>query len=91
LNPLLFDPFRFSPDSLRTADVDSVNASTQKISFTVTSSVQQWVLDSKNNFGLILFPLALAGRDLTRAAFYSKEADPARAPKLQIEYTLPPQ
>jgi hypothetical protein len=91
LNPLLFDPLRFSPDSLRTADVDSINATTQKISFAVTSSVQQWVLDSKNNFGLILFPLALPGRDLTRAAFYSKEADPARAPKLQIEYTLPPQ
>lgn len=91
LNPLLFDPLRFSPDSLRTVDVDSVNASTQRLTFTVTSAVQQWVLDSKNNFGLILFPLSLNGRDLTRAAFYSKEADPARAPRLQIEYTLPPQ
>jgi len=91
LNPLLFDPFRFSPDSLRTVDVDSVNASTQKITFTVTSSVQQWVLDAKNNFGLILFPLALTGRDLTRAAFYSKDNNAARAPRLQIEYTLPPQ
>jgi len=91
LNPLRFEPFVSYPDSLRATAVDSVNVAINKVTFTVTTPVQQWVLDSKENFGLVLFPVSFTGRDLTRVTFYSKETNAARAPKLQIEYTLPPQ
>lgn len=88
-----FDPLRFGSLSaaLRTAALDTVNISTKMITFTVTNPVQLWVSDSKKNFGVNLFPISFTGRDLTRAAFYSRETDAARAPKLQIEYTVPPQ
>jgi hypothetical protein len=91
LNPLRFEPFVSYPDSLRFTDSDTVNTSSSNVSFNVTTPVQQWILDASKNFGLILLPASFTGRDLTRATFYSKETDAARAPKLQIEYSLPPQ
>jgi hypothetical protein len=91
LDPLRFQPFTSYPDSLIITDIDSVNSSMNKITFLVTTPVQRWVLDSGENFGVILFPITFTGRDLTRAAFYSRETDATRAPKLEIEYTLPPQ
>ncbi len=91
LNPLRFEPFVSYGDSLRTAELDTVSISTPTVTFAVTDAVQRWVLDPKDNFGLHLLPASFTGRDLTRAAFYSRETDRARAPKLQIEYTLPPQ
>ena len=90
-NPLRFEPFGAYQDTLRTAELDTVAASLKQVTFAVTNAVQQWVSDSKNNSGVILFPVSFLTRDLTRAAFYSRETDAARAPKLQIEYTLPPQ
>jgi len=90
-NPLRFEPFGSYQDTLRTAELDTVGAASQQVTFAITSAVQQWVADSKNNLGVVLFPISFSARDLARAAFYSRETAPARAPKLQIEYTLPPQ
>ncbi|MCG3118320.1 MAG: hypothetical protein ALAOOOJD_00493 [bacterium] len=91
LNPLQFDPARLSSDSLSIVDIDSINATMPKITFSVRSTVQLWVANSQTNLGLVLLPSSFTGRDVTRVAFYSRETDAARAPKLQIEYTLPPQ
>lgn len=91
LNPLQFDPSRLSSDSLSIVDIDSINATMPKITFSVRSTVQLWVASPQSNFGLVLLPSSFTGRDVTRVAFYSRETDVARAPKLQIEYTLPPQ
>ena len=90
-NPLRFDPLGSYQDTLRTAELDTVGTAAKQVTFVITNAVQQWVADSKNNRGVILFPVAFSVQDLTRAAFYSRETAPTRAPKLQIEYTLPPQ
>jgi hypothetical protein len=39
---------------------------------------------------LLLFP-NFTGSSFLRVAFYSSNSDPARAPRLQIEYTTPPE
>jgi hypothetical protein len=90
-NPLRFEPFGSYQDTLRTAELDTVGTASKQVTFAATSAVQQWVSEAKNNFGVILLPVSFSARDLARAAFYSRETDAARAPKLQIEYTLPPQ
>jgi len=90
-NPLRFDPFGSYQDTLRTAELDTVGTAAKQVTFVITNAVQQWVADSQNNRGVLLFPVAFSVRDLTRAAFYSRETALTRAPKLQIEYTLPPQ
>ena len=90
-NPLRFEPFGSYLDTLRTAELDTVGAASQQVTFAIATAVQQWVSDAKNNHGVILFPISFLARDVARAAFYSRETAPARAPKLQIEYTLPPQ
>lgn len=90
-NPLRFEPFGSYQDTLRAAELDTVGAASKQVTFAITSAVQQWVLDAKNNHGVILFPVSFLARDVARAAFYSRETAPSRAPRLQIEYTSPPQ
>jgi hypothetical protein len=67
------------------------NASAKNVapSFEVTSVVQAWVLNPSQNYGLALIP-ATPRSDLSRVALFSKETNPARAPKLEIIYTTPP-
>jgi hypothetical protein len=42
-----------------------------------------------NNFGVLLEALS-PDIDLQQLAIHSKESNPALAPKLKIDYTLPP-
>ena len=51
--------------------------------------VQEWISERFENNGFIIRPQA-PGRDVSRVAFYSTEIDTSLAPKLKIDFTLPP-
>jgi hypothetical protein len=82
-------------DTLLFFQSSAVGVSSTSIQFDMTGLVQNWVLppaqrthpQNNENFYLVPdFPTLL----LSRVAFYSREDGESRAPKLRIEYTMPP-
>jgi len=70
--------------------VANANTKTPSFNLPMTSIVQAWILNPSQNLGVALLP-AVPRNDFFRAALFSRETNPARAPKLEIVYTTPPQ
>ncbi len=60
------------------------------VTVNLRSMVQDWTLGRKENHGLIIQP-ARPGRDISRVAFFSSQQDTSQAPKLLIDFTIPPE
>jgi hypothetical protein len=77
--------------------VDGQKYVTQKstsVSFELGALVQAWLRPPGDalrveNFGLLLLAIT-PSRDLQQIAFHSKDSNPGLAPRLRIDYTLPP-
>lgn len=63
--------------------------SDQTLRLSLTGVVQDWLLRPSANRGLVLQPFG-PSRDLLRLAFFAGRSDPDRAPRLLIDYTIPP-
>lgn len=88
------DPLTAVNDSTFQIDEITVGDSTATIAFEIRTIVQAWLRAADdpnrlNNFGLVL-DAALPAKDLQQLAIYSKENNLNLAPKLKINYTLPP-
>jgi hypothetical protein len=91
------DSLRFILDDTTTTADDRhilatgiIAAADKSLKIDLTAITQRWRLDPEVNLGLLLQSVS-ATRDLIRIAFFSESGDPALAPKLVIDYTVPPQ
>jgi len=88
------DPLTATKDSTFQIDGIVVGDSTANVVFEVRALVQSWLraADDPNrlkNFGVVL-DASSPDIDLQQLAIESKESNPVLAPKLKIDYTLPP-
>jgi hypothetical protein len=85
------DTLKTTADSLFLVQREIIaRASNASIQFEVTSLVQFWTLAPPTDYGyFVVYPNFLQS-SLVRLAFF-RRADAARAPRLRIEYTTPPQ
>jgi hypothetical protein len=89
LSPLKLDSLETPADTVQFLQRISVSPSMTSVTFVVTNAAQFWVQEPSRNYGLALLP-DFPARDLSRVAFFSRETNLSRAPKLRIEYTTPP-
>jgi hypothetical protein len=83
--------FASNADSVFFVQASAIRGADKSVKLNVTGIVQSWVRDGiKPNDYFVLFP-NFTGISFLRVAFYSSNSDPARAPRLQIEYTTPPE
>lgn len=61
----------------------------QTLKITLRTLTQSWILEPEKNFGILLESVSPT-RDLSRVAFFGGHLDPERAPRMQIDYTIPP-
>jgi hypothetical protein len=59
------------------------------LTINMNNQLQAWTAGRQENLGII-FMTRIPGRDLYRVAFFSSKTDSSNAPKLEIQYTLPP-
>lgn len=59
------------------------------LTINMNNQLQAWTAERQENFGII-FITRIPGRDLYRVALFSSKTDSSNAPKLEIQYTLPP-
>jgi hypothetical protein len=91
------DTLKTSADSLLILQGNSIGSSNASIEFNVTSLVQSWVRTPPQTrqppepYGYLYLLPEFPTLALARAAFYSHKAGATRAPKINIEYTTPPQ
>lgn len=95
----LAEPFDI-PDSLQVnlnfANFAELKGTDTSISIPIINSrnqpsvVQAWITELIENQGLIITAQS-PGLDVTRVAFFSTEIAPSLAPKIQIDFTLPPE
>jgi hypothetical protein len=89
-----FDPLAAVEDSTFLISLQSVTDSTATVVFEMRSVVQNWLRQVDDSSHLNNFGIAVVGQtpvlDLQQLAIHSKESNPALAPKLKIDYTLPP-
>jgi len=88
------DPLTATKDSTFQIDGIVVSDSTANVVFEIRAIMQSWLraADDPNrlkNFGVVLEANS-PDIDLQQLAIESKESNPALAPKLKIDYTLPP-
>ena len=67
----------------------AVLPSTSTLTINLNDLVQSWTSGQQANYGMLLETRS-TGRDLYRMAIYSGELEPERAPKLEIQYSVPP-
>ncbi|MFQ5705849.1 MAG: DNRLRE domain-containing protein [bacterium] len=83
-----------SPDSFKT-DASfvlerDVSASDGSIQMDIRSLLQTWVSQTRENFGFVIRSRN-PDRDVSRIAFFSTEIDTSLAPKVAVDFTIPPQ
>jgi len=88
------DPIAAISDSAFQLGAMFVGDSTATLTFEVRSMVQSWLrpvgdVNHLDNYGLVL-KAQYPDNDLQQLVIHSRESNPALAPKLKIDYTLPP-
>lgn len=77
-------------DSTFTAPQFFLSESDTVIRLDVTNLVQAWVNETIPAHGLTVRSL-VTNRDITRVAFYSRQSEEALRPRIEVDYTLPPE
>jgi hypothetical protein len=84
------DTLKAPADSLFFIQQAIARNSSQSLQFNLTNLVQSWVSNPPQDYGYFALLPDFPALSLSRVAFYSRESQPSRAPKLMIEYTTPP-
>lgn len=89
------DPLTAAEDSLSFVGAkESVTDSSTTVTFDIRSMVQSWLRGTNDQLRLQNYGLLMLARnanvDLQQLSFFSRETNPALAPVLTIDYTLPP-
>jgi hypothetical protein len=90
------DTLKTNADSLLVLQANSIGSANAVVEFNVTNLVQSWVRtppqmrQPPEHYGYLYLLPEFPALSLVRAAFYSINAEAARVPKINIEYTTPP-
>lgn len=82
------DPVKALPDTLGPFRQFTVTAASRQVESVITDLVQ-YAINNAHFYGLLVRASGTL-LDRSRIAFYSRETDLARAPRLLVHYTLPP-
>ncbi len=86
----IIDDPNITGDDSQIAALGLISASDETFKVNLTAIVQRWRIAPESNRGILLQSTG-PSRDLNRIAFFSQHSNTAQAPRLLIDYTVPPQ
>lgn len=83
------DPLEYQLGTLVLSATGYIANTDRTVRIPLTSLVQDWMLRPTFNRGFVLLPVS-PSRDVSRFAFFADRNNPELAPRLLIDYTVPP-